>query len=124
MRVISCFLFLSLAAGCGGDDDGASAADGGAAACTATVKLKDYMLEPSSLALSSGASVICAVNDGQTPHDLRVRDGSKVDLFKTAVLAPGTTARLSVTLSAGSYEMYCSVAGHEALGMKGPVTVK
>ncbi|MET0340121.1 MAG: cupredoxin domain-containing protein [Polyangiales bacterium] len=104
---------------CGGDD---TADEEGA--CTATIKLKDYTLDPSAVEIASGPAVLCAVNEGKTPHDLVVRDASRQDRARSAVLQPGMGARVSVNLVAGSYELYCSVAGHESLGMKGPLTVR
>ena len=37
---------------------------------------------------------------------------------RTAVLAPGKSARLTVTLKNGSYSIWCPVGNHAALGMK------
>lgn len=105
-------------------EDATDSGEADAGPCAETIRLLDYSLSPSMFELASGASVICAVNDGATPHDLVVRTAAKMEIGRTPVLQPGQTARLSVTLTVGSYEVYCSVAGHEALGMKGPLTVR
>jgi uncharacterized cupredoxin-like copper-binding protein len=39
-------------------------------------------------------------------------------------LAPGTKGALKLTLKPGTYILYCNVAGHHALGMWTPLTVK
>ena len=43
----------------------------------------------------------------------------------TALISPGQTATLAVTIKkAGTYDYLCTVAGHAAYGMKGLLTVK
>jgi uncharacterized cupredoxin-like copper-binding protein len=58
-------------------------------------------------------------NDGKIPHDLAIKQ--KGD--KTKLIQAGGTAELTVTLKAGTYELYCTVPGHEAAGMKQNITV-
>jgi uncharacterized cupredoxin-like copper-binding protein len=55
-------------------------------------------------------------NDGQIEHDLVV-SGPGVDNEKTPVIDKGKTAKLSVDLKSGTYELYCSVPGHKGAGM-------
>ena len=56
-------------------------------------------------------------NDGKVEHDL-VIDGPNVDKARTPVIEPGEESKVRVALSEGSYELYCSVPGHEPAGMK------
>jgi len=58
-------------------------------------------------------------NAGQIAHDLAIRGGPK-----TALIQPGGTATLTVTLKPGRYHLYCSVPGHEQAGMKVDIVVK
>ena len=106
-----------------GSDAAAVTADAGSD-CTATIQLLDYALAPTMLEVASGQVVLCAVNAGKTPHDLSVRTGAKQELGRTPTLAPGQVSRLALTLSPGAHTMYCSVAGHESLGMTGPLMVR
>jgi plastocyanin len=99
----------------------ASAAD---AACTMIIKLLDYKLDPKELDANSGEITLCAVNDGQAPHDLAVRDSARKTLGKTKTLGPGESDRFTVSLEAAAYDIYCTQGGHESLGMKGTLTVK
>ena len=92
--------------------------------CTATVQLLDYALSPRALEVNSGSVVLCAVNTGKTPHDLSVRDATQQERGRTVTLQPGQASRLTLSLTAGAYTMYCSVAGHESLGMTGPLNVR
>jgi uncharacterized cupredoxin-like copper-binding protein len=58
-------------------------------------------------------------NDGKLPHDLAIKGTPK----KTKLIPPGGSAELTVTLKAGTYELYCTVPGHEQAGMKLNITV-
>ena len=111
-----------LSSACAGDDE--APADTNATSCTATIDLLDYKLEPKDIEAKSGKITLCAVNQGETSHDLGVRDADKKTLGKTMTLAPGAQDRFTVELSAATYDIYCSLAGHESLGMKGTLAVK
>jgi plastocyanin len=58
-------------------------------------------------------------NEGKIPHDLAVKGMPE----KTKLIPPGGSTALTVTLKAGTYELYCTVPGHEAAGMKLNITV-
>jgi uncharacterized cupredoxin-like copper-binding protein len=58
-------------------------------------------------------------NEGKIEHDLAVKETGD----KTKLIPPGGTAELTVTLQPGKYEVYCTVPGHEAAGMKIEITV-
>jgi uncharacterized cupredoxin-like copper-binding protein len=98
--------------------------DPGDAECTASVSLQDFKLVPDQVASSRGVITLCAQNDGRTPHDLGIRDAAGEEQGRTAVLAPGESARLTLDLDTGSFRMFCSVAGHESLGMRGTLDVE
>jgi plastocyanin len=72
--------------------------------------------------LSPCSYTIQVVNEGRATHDLVVeRDGQ--DVAATDTIPPGGSATLTVTLEAGDYVFYCSVANHRAMGMETSVTV-
>ncbi|MGZ4353246.1 MAG: cupredoxin domain-containing protein [Gaiellaceae bacterium] len=81
-----------------------------------TVTEKEFSLAPSTKQVSAGKVTFVAVNKGKFPHALAIA-GTGVKT-KTAVLAPGKSARLTVTLKNGSYSIWCPVGNHAALGMK------
>jgi plastocyanin len=62
-------------------------------------------------------------NAGKIQHDLVVSGPGVTGAAKTPLLNPGQTAKLTVTLTAGSYTLYCSVPGHRAAGMAAKLTV-
>src|SRR5207253_3058706 len=89
------------------------------AAATVPVSEKEFKITLASTALKAGDITFVAKNDGRIPHDLAIKGTSD----KTKLIQPGGTAELKVTLKAGKYELYCTVPGHEAAGMKLNITV-
>lgn len=69
--------------------------------------------------LKAGVITFEVNNDGKITHDLAIKDTGD----KTKEIPAGGSAVLKVTLKAGKYELYCSVPGHEAAGMKLNITV-
>ena len=84
------------------------------------VKAKEYAFDQSQYAVKPGAVKIAYANQGNLSHSLVI---AGVGGFKI-LLAPGGTKTLGVTLAAGTYKLYCDVAGHEALGMHAALTVQ
>jgi uncharacterized cupredoxin-like copper-binding protein len=65
-----------------------------------------------------GSVVFTVVNKGKLAHDFKIAGK------KTAMLAPGKSGKVTVTLKAGKYPYVCTVAGHAQAGMKGTFVVK
>jgi plastocyanin len=106
----------------------AQAPEGGAAPAPAKgggnvqVAEKEY-----SIALAGGTDLepgsykFAVSNVGKIQHDLAVENGGEK---KTPLIDPGKKTTLAVDLKPGKYKLYCTVPGHEQLGMKAEVTVK
>jgi plastocyanin len=88
-----------------------------------SVSLADFMIEPSAFELDGPTVSFEVVNDGPTPHNLTVRDASDEIVMATADLAAGATETITADLEPGEYTVFCSLAGHESLGMAGSLTV-
>lgn len=87
------------------------------------VGLADFVIEPSVLT-AQGTTVTFEVNNvGPTPHNLSIRDANDEVLLATPDLRRGESATLSGELPAGEYTTFCSLPGHESLGMRGTLTV-
>jgi uncharacterized cupredoxin-like copper-binding protein len=69
--------------------------------------------------LKAGEITFNVKNEGKLPHDLAVK-GMKE---KTKLIPAGGSGELTVTLKPGDYELWCTVPGHEAAGMKLKITV-
>jgi plastocyanin len=85
------------------------------------VTLTDFKIEPAQVVVQQDAIVFDVANRGQTPHNLSLRDDSGRIVGHTRDLAPGQSATLVLQLAAGTYTSFCSLAGHESLGMRGTV---
>ena len=91
----------------------------GAAATTVQVSETEFKIAADSTSLKAGAVTFDVKNGGKIPHDLAIKGMSQ----KTKLIQAGGSATLTVTLKPGKYELYCSVPGHEAAGMKLNITV-
>jgi uncharacterized cupredoxin-like copper-binding protein len=108
---------------------GGPATAGGGAAQSAPpgervqVTLTDFAIEPAAAVVHQHAVVFEVANRGQSPHNLSIRDGAGRTFGQTRNLGPGQSANLSVQLGDSTYTSFCSLPGHESLGMRGTVTV-
>lgn len=126
---------------CGGGGTSAGSASGGAASgggygrapaktsATATkpgtpvnVVEKEFSITLGSAALHPGTYTFTVHNEGTFAHNLTVR-GPGVSQQSSPTVAPGGTAALTVTLTKGSYELWCSIDSHKDRGMDQTVTV-
>lgn len=90
----------------------------------AQVTAVEYKLTLSRSQVSAGASTIELIDNGQDEHDLHIRPaagGADVATFPT--IKPGQHVDEQIELAPGTYTFYCSLPGHEALGMKATFTV-
>ncbi len=83
-----------------------------------TVTATEFKFKLSKTSVPHGSVTFTVVNKGKLAHDFKI--GGK----KTALIKPGKSAKLTVTLKAGKAAYLCTVAGHAAAGMKGKLTVK
>ena len=89
---------------------------------TVKVMMSDYRFEPADIKLPAGEVRIQLTNVGQEPHDLSIADKSGIGIAKSDVLRSGSSGVLTVNLKAGTYVIYCGVAGHRERGMEGTLT--
>ena len=89
------------------------------AATKVPVSETEFKIVAGSTDFKAGAITFEAKNVGKIPHDLAIKGTGD----KTKLIQAGGIAELKVTLKAGKYELYCTVTGHEALGMKLNITV-
>lgn len=90
------------AAGCGGSSATATGAGG-----AVTVLEGDIFLDQAEYHVPNGPIQITVTNTGKVHHDLRVRNQP---FFVETV--PGEKAASSVTLTKGTYDLFCSIPGH------------
>lgn len=122
---VAVLAFTLVAAACssdgGGEDTGGSGEP--AAPTSLAVSLTDFALNPDRLTATAGQGLVFDVsNDGQSPHTFAVDTGNGVK--ETPEISAGSTSTLTVpALEPGDYRIFCTIAGHEDLGMVGTLTV-
>ena len=100
-----------------------AASDSPPAAPDLTINLADFMIDPSDVEAGGRTVTIEVTSDGPTPHNLTVRDADGAVLMATQDLSAGDTETIRATLEPGTYAIFCSLAGHESLGMSGTLVV-
>ena len=110
------------ATGAAPSDSAPSAAAPSAATQAIAVLVKDFTLDPLDVAVAGTVS-LAVTNAGPTVHNVVIRDDAGAVLGTTADLKTGESETLTVEIPAGSYILFCSLPGHESLGIKGTLTV-
>lgn len=126
-------LVLAVAA-CGGGGSGSVASNGSgstppgavasatSAIAATSVHVRDFALDPKDVSVHGSVS-LAVTNDGPTIHNVSIRDASGKVVGATSDLKPGQSETLTVDIPAGTYILFCSLPGHESLGVKGSLTV-
>lgn len=96
----------------------------GGPARTIQVTEKEWKIQlPVTREAAGGTFTFVVHNVGKIPHDLAIQGGQVTGPSKTPLISPGSTAKLTVSLSTGNYTLYCSVPGHRQLGMQAALSV-
>lgn len=103
------------------DDDTAGAEAAGTAAATVVdVVLSEFKIEPANIVVAPGPVTLRVVNNGSMAHNFAI---AELDI-RTAMLNAGESETLEFDAVEGTYKTVCEVAGHEASGMVGTLTVR
>ena len=90
-------------------------------------KTKEFAFTLSPKSAAHGVITFTITNGGNLPHDFQLcskpsssPSATSCTGKKTALISPGASAKLTVTVAkAGSYQYLCTVSGHAAAGMRG-----
>jgi uncharacterized cupredoxin-like copper-binding protein len=130
MGVVAAAITALALAACGGNGDNGGEDAGGATAAatsaaaeasTVTVTETEFKIDMPETSLAPGTYTFVVENAGQIDHALEV-EGSGIE-EETDTIAPGSSAELTVTLEAGTYEVYCPIGNHRGQGMELELTV-
>ena len=123
-RVPGAFAALLLLAACGSPaaSPGAESSSAGATDPIAVTE-RDFEITPAELSVDTGTVALQVTNEGPTPHNVTVRDADGEIVLATRNLRRGESEEISGTLEPGEYTTFCSLPGHESLGMVGTLTV-
>lgn len=101
-----------------GDKGGGAAGGCNPISSSVTVSAQDALkLDAATYDAKAGCIEFTYKNQGSLAHTLLVKDQPG---FKLAI---GDTDTGTITLDAGTYTVYCDIAGHEKAGMKAELTV-
>ncbi len=117
--VVAAALSLVVLAGCAGDEE-PEESRGTLAPGTVEVVAQDIKFPMDRYEATAGTVNFHYRNDGSIIHTLLIED---VDGFKLEVARKGQTEQGSVNLAAGTYTIYCDVAGHRQAGMEATLVV-
>ncbi len=88
------------------------------------IALADFMITPATIDAVGPEVTFDVSNQGPTPHNFTIRDEAGNILGATADLSTGQAQSLPVTFPGpGTYIVFCSLPGHESLGVKGTLVV-
>jgi uncharacterized cupredoxin-like copper-binding protein len=89
-----------------------------AAPTAVSAKLSEWKVELSQGTITSGSVTFTVTNAGTIPHAFEV-EGQGIER-ETAVIQPGSSGTLTLTLKPGTYDVYCPVGedSHKKLGME------
>jgi len=126
MRKLLLLGLVVVAAGCGGGGDGSGDGVGDdepfkpASGADYEVFASEFSFAPPFLVLDKPGTYTFAVrNDGSVPHNFTIKG-----IGGTEDAQPGETKTVELTLDkAGTYEIVCTIPGHEAQGMFGTLNV-
>ena len=129
--VLVCFVFFFamltavIVFGVESEAKGAEAPAAGSAPASAPIPVREseFKIALPAAKVPAGKVVFAVKNAGKIQHDLVVSGPGVTGAAKTPLLDAGASAKLTVTLGAGSYTLYCSVPGHRAAGMVAKLTV-
>jgi hypothetical protein len=106
-------------AGCGGTAGTGDSAPTG----PIRIALREYHLTPATIDVHSGSVTFQVTNDGRLPHNLVVTGPDGTRAAKSDPIAPGASATLDATLTAGTYTLSSTLLSDKALGVTGTLHV-
>ncbi|HSS79968.1 MAG TPA: hypothetical protein VLK24_02115 [Gaiellaceae bacterium] len=84
----------------------------------------EFHLTLSRPSVKAGVLEIELQNDGEDPHDLRVRRVGGSHTFSIPLTQPGKRRTVALRVRPGRYRLWCSVADHASLGMQAFLRVR
>ncbi|MDQ6899836.1 MAG: cupredoxin domain-containing protein [Candidatus Dormibacteraeota bacterium] len=131
------FLVLPLAVliigGCGGGSSSSGTSASSVPSATAaptptaqviTIRESEFKLDPAVVTVKAGTITFNLTDDGKFPHDLHIAPkGTTNEVGAAQRITAGGMTSFTVTLQAGTYDMWCAVDSHRQQGMQGTITV-
>ncbi len=88
------------------------------------VTSREWRLELSRTTIDPGDAIVQLWNQGEDAHDLWIRRVAGTRVFKSPETLSGDVSEFTARLRPGRrYKLWCSLPGHEQLGMKARLRV-
>ena len=87
------------------------------------INVKDFQIDPAAVTVKAGVVTFAVLNQGPTIHNVTVRDSAGKIAFGSRDLKDEESQTVSGDLKAGTYDLICTLPGHESLGVKAKLTV-
>lgn len=89
-----------------------------------SIRLTEYKVTPAEITLDAGTYSFTGLNRGGISHALELT-GNGIDAHtKDFSYQPGHAESFSITLKPGTYQFFCPVDGHRAMGMVGTLVIR
>jgi plastocyanin len=108
--------------GAGGGSNGTTGPPGRLLVTDREISATQLQLQLSRPSLAAGSTIVEQYNAGSDPHNLILEKSGQV-AFAYPTLDPGADQRQTVTLTRGTWTLYCSLLDHRSLGMQATLTV-
>jgi uncharacterized cupredoxin-like copper-binding protein len=86
--------------------------------------LKEFLFDPKDVTVRTGEIAFVVKNQGAIEHNLVLEVPGGKTVTPVAIIEPGQTTRVTVSLPAGFYTIYCSLPGHKDAGMVATLRVR
>ena len=87
------------------------------------LEVVDFTLQPLTVSVAGTKVLLDVTNAGPTVHNVTIRDDAGMILGATRDLREGEGETIDADMPAGTYVLFCSLPGHESLGIKGTLNV-
>lgn len=86
--------------------------------------IKEWKIEPASVEIKPGKVRFIVTNTGQFSHNVTILQGSDVMGATPTFASSESPMTIELEMTAGEYDMLCSLPGHASQGQRGTITVK
>jgi plastocyanin len=105
-----------------GGSTGTSSPPGRVLATEREITSTQLQLQLSRPSLAAGSAIVEQYNAGSDPHNLILEKDGQV-AFAYPTLDPGGDQKQTITLTPGTWTLYCSLLDHRSLGMQATLSV-
>ena len=83
-----------------------------------TVVLREFEFEPKPLKAKAGKVLFLLLNRGTVDHDFMIPSVMGTMEHEKDLVKPGRSKTIEIELKPGTYEVICTIPGHQDAGMK------